>query len=57
MSLNKIKNMIKEWNDKKNTKDIKHSSTYESGLYYKNSNVGQILNDVSSGNRGNGIQY
>ena len=57
MSLNKIKNMIKEWNDKKNTKDIIHSASYESALYYKDSNVGQILNEVSSGNRGNGIQY
>nr|WP_300006247.1 hypothetical protein [Tissierella sp.] len=57
MSLNKIVQTIKQWNNKKNKTDIKYSNDYESTFYYKNSDVNQALNEVNTGNIGRGIQY
>ena len=57
MSLNKIVNVLKTWNDKKSKTDVKYSNDYDSTFYNKNSNVGQALNEINSGNIGRGIQY
>lgn len=57
MSLNKIMNKIKEWNNKKNKTDIEYASTLEASFYEKTSDISQVLNEVSYSNQGNGIQY
>ena len=57
MSFNKVIGKIKEWNNRKNKADIKHSSDREMSFYNKNSDIHQILNEVNAGKGGNGIQY
>lgn len=57
MSLNKIMSKIKEWNNKKNRTDMKYTDESETAFYDKETNVHQVLNDISFANSGNGIQY
>lgn len=57
MSLNQIVKKLKDWNNKKNKKDIEYSSNYEEAFYEKTSDVSNVLNEVTNGTHGNGVQY
>ena len=57
MSLNQIIKKLKNWNNKKNKKDLEYSSNYEEAFYQKTSDVSNVLNEVTNGTHGNGVQY